>query len=135
MGATCMSARKSEPAPVGRARSSRYQLRVALILSMKEIVTAMGNAIPHRGIRNALIWSSHSRHRMIIALARKGLICVATAGLLVLTMLPGLAQTKKLGDGLTFEGAGASFIGSGQTTTLNAPAAAPTFLAAITRSL
>ena len=28
----------------------------------------------------------------------------------------GLAQTKKLGDGLTFEGAGASFIGSGQTT-------------------
>ena len=34
-------------------------------------------------------------------------------------MFPGLAQTKKLGDGLTFEGAGASFIGSGQTTTLN----------------
>ena len=56
---------------------------------------------------------------MIIAFARKGLICPATAGLLVLTMLPGLAQTKKLGDGLTFEGAGASFIGSGQTTTLN----------------
>jgi hypothetical protein len=56
---------------------------------------------------------------MIIAFARKGLICAATAGLLVLTMLPGLAQTKKLGDGLTFEGAGASFIGSGQTTTLN----------------
>ena len=56
---------------------------------------------------------------MIIALARKGLICAATAGLLVLTMFPGLAQTKKLGDGLTFEGAGASFIGSGQTTTLN----------------
>ena len=56
---------------------------------------------------------------MIIALARKGLICAATAGLLVLTMLPGLAQTKKLGDGLTFEGAGASFIGSGQSTTLN----------------
>jgi hypothetical protein len=45
--------------------------------------------------------------------------CAATAGLLVLTMLPGLAQTKKLGDGLTLEGAGASFIGSGQTTTLN----------------
>ena len=56
---------------------------------------------------------------MIIALTRKGLICAATAGLLVLTMFPGLAQTKKLGDGLTFEGAGASFIGSGQTTTLN----------------
>ena len=56
---------------------------------------------------------------MIMALARKGLICAATAGLLVLTMLPGLAQTKKLSDGLTFEGAGASFIGSGQTTTLN----------------
>ena len=56
---------------------------------------------------------------MIIALVRKGLICAATAGLLVLTMLPGLAQTKKLGDGLTFEGAGSSFIGSGQTTTLN----------------
>ena len=34
-------------------------------------------------------------------------------------MLPGFAQTKNLGDGLTFEGAGASFIGSGQTTTLN----------------
>src|ERR1700722_17902499 len=29
------------------------------------------------------------------------------------------SQTKKLGGGLTFEGAGASFIGSGQTTTLN----------------
>src|SRR3984893_11173790 len=56
---------------------------------------------------------------MIIALTRKGLICAATAGLLVLTMFPGLAQTKKLGDGLTFEGAGASFIGSGQTTILN----------------
>jgi len=56
---------------------------------------------------------------MIIAFARKGLICAATAGLLVLTILLGLAQTKKLGDGLTFEGAGASFIGSGQTTTLN----------------
>ena len=45
-GATCMSARKSEPAPVGRAESSRYQLRVALILSMKEIVTAMGQRSP-----------------------------------------------------------------------------------------
>ena len=56
---------------------------------------------------------------MNIALAREGLICAATAGFLVLTMLPGWAQTKKLGDGLTFEGAGASFIGSGQTTTLN----------------
>ena len=38
-------------------------------------------------------------------------------------MLPGLAQTKNLGDGLTFEGAGASFIGSGQTTTLNSAGA------------
>jgi hypothetical protein len=41
-----MSARKSEPAPVGRAESSRYQLRVALILSMKEIVTVMGQRNP-----------------------------------------------------------------------------------------
>jgi hypothetical protein len=56
---------------------------------------------------------------MIIAFARNGLIFAAVFGFLGLTMLPGLAQTKKLGDGLTFEGAGASFIGSGQTTTLN----------------
>ena len=41
-----MSARKSEPAPVGRAESSCYQVRVALILSMKEIVTAMGQRSP-----------------------------------------------------------------------------------------
>ena len=70
---------------------------------------------------------------MNIALAREGLICAATAGLLVLTMLPGWAFTKKLGDGLT--GAGASFIGSGQTTTLNCAAGAPTFWAVITRLL
>jgi hypothetical protein len=63
--------------------------------------------------------SPHSVHRMTNAFAQKGLVCATAAGLLVLTMLPGLAQTKKLGDGLTFEGAGASFIGSGQTTTLN----------------
>ena len=57
---------------------------------------------------------------MIIPFARNGLIFAAASGLLGLTMLPGaFAQTKKLGDGLTFEGAGASFIGSGQTTTLN----------------
>jgi hypothetical protein len=56
---------------------------------------------------------------MISSFVRKGLVFAATFGLLGLSMFPGLAQTKKLGDGLTFEGAGASFIGSGQTTTLN----------------
>ena len=71
---------------------------------------------------------------MIIAFARNGLIFAAAFGFLGLTMLPGLAQAKKLGDGLAFEGAGASFIGSGQTTTLNC-AGGGAFLAAITRSL
>jgi Protein of unknown function (DUF3060) len=64
-------------------------------------------------------WSSHWVHRMIVAIARNGLVFAAACGLLGLTALPGLAQTKKLGDGLSFEGAGASFIGSGQTTTLD----------------
>jgi Protein of unknown function (DUF3060)/Peptidase family S41 len=61
----------------------------------------------------------HLVYHMITASARKGLIFAAASSFLGLTMLPGLAQTKKLGDGLTFEGAGASFIGSGQTTNLN----------------
>jgi hypothetical protein len=56
---------------------------------------------------------------MIPASVRKGLVAAAVTGLLALTTLPGWAQTKKLGDGLSFEGAGASFIGSGQTTTLD----------------
>jgi len=56
---------------------------------------------------------------MICRSARNALIFGAAFGLLVLTALPSLAQTKKLGDGLSFEGAGASFIGSGQTTTLD----------------
>jgi len=56
---------------------------------------------------------------MISAFTRTGLIFAAAFGFLGLTVLPGSAQTKKLGDGLTFDGAGASFIGSGQTTTLN----------------
>jgi hypothetical protein len=43
---------------------------------------------------------------MIASFVRKGLVFAATSGLLGLTMLPGLAQTKKLGDGLTFEGPG-----------------------------
>ena len=58
-----------------------------------------------------MIWSSHSVPRMISSFVRKGLVFAATFGLLGLSMFPGLAQTKKLGDGLTFEGAGASFIG------------------------
>jgi Protein of unknown function (DUF3060) len=56
---------------------------------------------------------------MISASIRKALIPSTAVGLLVLNMLPALAQTKRLGDGLSFEGAGASFIGSGQTTTLD----------------
>jgi hypothetical protein len=56
---------------------------------------------------------------MTIASARNALIFAVAFGFLGLTTLSGSAQTKKLGDGLTFEGAGASFIGSGQTTTLN----------------
>jgi hypothetical protein len=56
---------------------------------------------------------------MITAFARNGLIFAAASAFLGLMMLSSLAQTKKLGDGLTFEGAGASFIGSGQTTTLD----------------
>jgi hypothetical protein len=66
-----------------------------------------------------VIWSSHSVRHMIIAFARYGVIFAAASGFLGLMIIPGSAQTKKLGDGLTFEGAGASFIGSGQTTTLN----------------
>ena len=114
-----MSARKSEPAPVGRAESSRNQLRVALILSMKEIMTAMGQRSPTSWYKESpnLVLTFEASHDYCTR--SKGLIWAATAGLLVLTMFPGLAQTKKLGDGLTFEGAGASFIGSGQTTTLN----------------
>ena len=56
---------------------------------------------------------------MIVAFARNGLVLAVASGFLSLTVLSGLAQTKKLGDGLSFEGAGASFIGSGQTTTLD----------------
>jgi hypothetical protein len=52
-------------------------------------------------------------------ISRETLVSAAVTGLLGLTTLPGWAQTKKLGDGLSFEGAGASFIGSGQTTTLD----------------
>src|SRR3984957_13273926 len=56
---------------------------------------------------------------MITTFFRKGLILVAVFVWLGLTIIPSSAQTKKLGDGLSFEGAGASFIGSGQTTTLD----------------
>jgi hypothetical protein len=56
---------------------------------------------------------------MICPSVRNAHIFGAAFGFLVLTGLPSLAQTKKLGDGLSFEGAGASFIGSGQTTTLD----------------
>jgi hypothetical protein len=56
---------------------------------------------------------------MTFALARNGLALAAAAGVLSLTVFSCLAQTKKLGDGLSFEGTGASFIGSGQTTTLD----------------
>jgi hypothetical protein len=50
---------------------------------------------------------------------RKGLILAAIFGWLGLSIGSSSAQTKRLGDGLSFEGAGASFIGSGQTTTLD----------------
>jgi hypothetical protein len=56
---------------------------------------------------------------MMVATIRNALITATVFGLLVLADVPGSAQTKKLGDGLSFEGAGASFIGSGQTTTLD----------------
>jgi hypothetical protein len=54
-----------------------------------------------------------------MVVAYKGQLYLLPFGLLVLADVPGSAQTKKLGDGLSFEGAGASFIGSGQTTTLD----------------
>jgi Protein of unknown function (DUF3060) len=57
---------------------------------------------------------------MISASVHKALVPGSAIGLLlILNVLPVLAQTRKLGDGLSFEGAGASFIGSGQTTTLD----------------
>jgi hypothetical protein len=57
---------------------------------------------------------------MIAAVTRKGLIVAASSGLIGVTMLAcAFAQTKKLGDGLSSEGAGALFAGSGQTTTLD----------------
>jgi hypothetical protein len=56
---------------------------------------------------------------MITGTVRKRLVFAVTFALLGTTILPGLAQTRKLGDGLSFEGAGASFIGSGQTTNLD----------------
>jgi hypothetical protein len=56
---------------------------------------------------------------MIATFAWKSLIVASVFGWLGLTIIPSAAQTKRLGDGLSFEGAGASFIGSGQTTTLD----------------
>jgi hypothetical protein len=68
---------------------------------------------------------------MIAAVTRKGLIFAAASGLIGVTMLAGaFAQTKKLGDGLSSEGAGALF----ERQLWIAPEAALTFLAAITRS-
>jgi len=57
---------------------------------------------------------------MIAAVTRKWLICAASSGLIVVTMLGGaFTQTKNLGGGLSSEGAGALFAGFGQTTTLD----------------
>ncbi len=56
---------------------------------------------------------------MIVGTLRKAPISAIVLGLLVATSAVGSAQTRKLNDGLSFEGAGASFIGSGQTTTLD----------------
>jgi Protein of unknown function (DUF3060) len=57
---------------------------------------------------------------MIAAITRKRLMFAAASGLIGATMLAGaFAQTKKLGDGLSSEGAGALFAGSNQTTTLD----------------
>ena len=57
---------------------------------------------------------------MIAAVTRKGLVRAAASGLIGVTMLAGaFDQTKKLGDGLSSEGAGALFAGSNQTTTLD----------------
>jgi hypothetical protein len=56
---------------------------------------------------------------MISRSVRNTLILGTALGSIVLTLPPVSAQTRRLGDGLSFEGAGASFIGSGQTTTLD----------------
>ena len=55
---------------------------------------------------------------MIALVTRKRLVRAAASGLIGVTILAGaFAQTKKLGDGLSSEGAGALFAGSNQTTT------------------
>jgi hypothetical protein len=64
--------------------------------------------------------SINSVDHMIAAVTRKGLIFAAASALIGVTMLAGaFAQTRKLGDGLSSEGAGALFAGSGQKTTLD----------------
>ena len=82
-------------------------------------IRSMRQSFPHHGIRELGDLVPAFGASMIVAFARTGLIFVAALGFLGLMVIPGSAQTRKLGDGLTFEGAGASFIGSGQTTTLN----------------
>jgi Protein of unknown function (DUF3060) len=56
---------------------------------------------------------------MIDRPTRKDLALGTACGLLGLTLLAGAVQSRQLGDGFSSEGAGASFIGSGQTTTLD----------------
>jgi Protein of unknown function (DUF3060) len=57
---------------------------------------------------------------MIMSFLEKSVVLAAVFGwCLGLTIIPSSAQTKRLGDGISFEGAGASFIGSGQTTSLD----------------
>ena len=56
---------------------------------------------------------------MIATVTRRGFIFAAALGLGATTLAGAFAQTKKLGDGLSSEGAGALFAGSNQTTTLD----------------
>ena len=57
---------------------------------------------------------------MIMNFLGKSVVLAAVFGsCLGLTIIPSSAQTKRLGDGFSFEGSGASFIGSGQTTSLD----------------
>jgi hypothetical protein len=56
---------------------------------------------------------------MTVATIRNALLAAVAIGALFSSSTIGFGQTRKLNDGFSFEGSGASFIGSGQTTTLD----------------
>ena len=65
---------------------------------------------------------------MIMSFLGKSVVLAAVIGwCLGLTIIPSSAQTKRLGDGLSFEGAGASFIGSGNESLNSAARRRPHF--------